>query len=847
MPPQAVFCSVCGEPIGKKKEGEGGVDSDSGDEDAEEQKDDVTVQLPLLSRAHAKRLQSYQSLKNNGLSEQTYKSGSLPQHVEASSVKNVVGIKLTSDGTPETALASSNKSAVTRSASEAWGWLPVLGLTSAVGVFLLALAAEAGRLASPWGDPLFWLGLLVLFLPIAARIISPKPARRERIALLVMLGSALYLLRYLEQPLAFGFNDEFLMWRVAQNIATSGHLFLASPLLSISPFYPGLEIVTNALSSLTGLSIFASGMIVINVAGLVLVLALYLLCEYLSGSAQVAGIAALFYMAKPTFFADTLFHYENLAIPLMAFVLIALVRRSYAPRGRRIGLTLAIWLGLAAVVVTHHVASYVLDLLLLLWTAVFLILKLKASFHKNRDQEAQASPGGTALLALVLSVAWLAFTGARAVGYLYPSLETIVNQFIQTLTGEAAAHQFFHTATGFVEPLWERVTAFAAVGLISLGLPFGLIQIRRHYRANAAVLALAAGALVYPVSLLMRLTSVGVDLGGRLQPYVFGSVAFVLAVGVTHFWLSRTPKWRYQVLLMGAIAIIFIGGWITGTSPLWDRLPGPYQPYADQRSIQPGSVTAAEWAGSHLGPGQRMISGDQVNTILMATYGHEWLVTNANDQIVVAKVFISPNFGPDVEATLQKGRVQFIVVDRRLIGVEQTGYPQPIDPAMLAKFDGVQNVSRIYDSGDIVIYDVEAITNGASTTPGPTPGPSCTPASSGGVSGSYPKLAKLYSGTLYAIPTGLTAKISLTGIHQQQESICGYSSGKPANGPFKGTITANGHIQFVVTGNTGQGTFSFDGLLQPDGTIGGTYCGPVAGTGTCSDYGVWSIAPAQSG
>ncbi len=96
-------------------------------------------------------------------------------------------------------------------------------------------------------------------------------------------------------------------------------------------------------------------MIVIGVAGLVIVLALYLFYEYLSGSAQVAGIAILLYMAKPTFFADTLYHYEDLAMPLMAFVLFAIVRRSYEPKGRRKGLTLAIWLGLAAVVVTHHV------------------------------------------------------------------------------------------------------------------------------------------------------------------------------------------------------------------------------------------------------------------------------------------------------------------------------------------------------------------------------------------------------------------------------------------------------------------------------------------------------------
>jgi hypothetical protein len=716
-------------------------------------------------------------------------------------------MQLISDEAPKPALVPKNKAAPSEWISGTWGWLPILSLTSGVGVFLLALADEAGRFASHWADLLFWIGLLVLFIPIAVRIISPGPSRQERIALLVILGSSLYLLRYLEEPLAFGFNDEFLMWRVAQNISESGRLFLPSPLLSISPFYPGLEIVTSALSSLTGL-----------------------------------------YTAKPTFFADTLFHYENLAMPLVAFVLFLIIRRSHEPKDRRMGLTLVIGLGIAAIIVTHHVASYLLDLFLIFWTSVYLILKLKTVFRKNRDQEVQASPGWAALIAIVLSAAWLAYTGARAVGYLYPSIQTTVNEFVQTINGEAAAHQFFHTATGFVEPLWERVAAFAAVGLVCLGLPFGLFLIWRHYRTNAAVLALAAGALAYPVSLLIHLTAVGVDLGGRLQPYVFASAAFVLAIAITHFWLSRKPSWRYRALLLGSLVVIFIGGWVTGTSPIWDRLPGPYQPYADQNSIQPEGVTAAEWAGSHLAPGQRIISTDQVNTILMATYGHQWVVTSANDNILVAIVFTTYNIGLGVEKTLQQGRVHYVVVDYRMVGVQQDGYPQPIEAAMLEKFNGVQNVSRIYDSGNIVIYDVEALSSGTSTTTSPPPALPCILSPSTGVPGSYQSLAKLYTGTLYDVPKNLVTKISLTGIQQQRGAICGYLNGGPANGPFTGTIAANGHLQFLVTGEQGQATYSFDGSLTPEGLLVGTYCvatGPSAGQ--CSDYGLWSVSPAKSG
>lgn len=757
---------------------------------------------------------------------------------------------------------SNNTLVVTRSTSDAWGWVPVLSLTNAVGVFLVALAGYAGRVASQWTDLLFWLGLLVIFLPVALRLLSPNPARRERIALLLMLGSALYLVRNLEYPLSFAYNDEFIHWREAQDLAMSGHLFGANPLLQIGPYYPGLEILTNALSSLTGLSIFVSGMIVLGMSGLLLVLSLYLFCEYLSGSARLAGVATLLYTASPNFFGNTGFAYESLAVPLAAFVLFAIVCRSYTPGDRYKGLTLAIWLGLAAVVITHHVTSYALVTFLLLWTAVFLLLRTVAFFHRSHRKKVQAGPGGAAVVGLVLSIAWLAYTGAQTVNYLYPSLVTTARQFMLVLASQSAPRQLFHDGSGYVEPLWERVMAFASVGLIALGLPFGLFQIWRHYRTSAGALALAIGALAYPASQLLRLVPAGTTTGARAQAYLFASVVFVLAAGVTHFWLSRVTKWGYSAAVTGAIVIIFIGGWITATSPLWYRLPGPYVPSADHRSIEPESVTAAKWARSYLGPGQRMI-GDTTNINLMATYGDEWVVTTVNSKMIVSSVFRSTGFDAGVERALRRGGVQYIVVDHRLsTGLPRMGsyydaaepsrlqYTRPIDPALLAKFDSVKNVSRVFDSGDIVIYDVKAITSAPSTAP--TPKSSCATAPARAVS-SYPRVARLYTGTMVDIPTGLKTNITLTGIQQQQGSICGNLggipanaafSGMPANGPFKGSVTIAKQIQFTLTSDTGQATYSFDGVIQPDGTVAGAYCSLGEVTGKCSDYGLWSVSPA---
>jgi len=242
----------------------------------------------------------------------------------------------------------------------------------------------------------------------------------------------------------------------------------------------------------------------------------------------------------------------------------------------------------------------------------------------------------------------------------------------------------------------------------------------------------------------------------------------------------------------------------------------------------------------------------------MGTYGYQWNVMSSNEKIEVAPVFTSLELGPAEERILQRTKTQYLVVDLRLstalprerayfdAGEPNAGhYTSPIDPAALAKFDKVQNVSRIFDSGDIIIYDVEAISNAAPTVS--TPQSLCTPTPSTTVSPSYPKIAKHYTGTIYNIPTGTTTNISLTGIQQQQGAICGSFVGIPSKDPFKGTITAAGQIQFILTNGKGQATFSFDGLILPDGDMTGTFCNSQASTGKCSDYGLWNVSPGQSG
>lgn len=299
-------------------------------------------------------------------------------------------------------------------------------------------------------------------------------------------------------------------------------------------------------------------------------------------------------------------------------------------------------------------------------------------------------------------------------------------------------------------------------------------------------------------------------------------------------------------MILVAIVVIFAGQISIG-SPPWFRMPGPYLVSADQRSIEPEGIDAASWALSNLGPDQR-VAADRINKLLMATYGNEGVVPGSSQELVTWPLFTSPQLVPGMIAILQKDEIQFLVIDRRLsISLPVIGsyfnrgepnafhYTRPIDLAALDKFDEMPTVSRVFDSGDIVIYNVEALLSVPSTTLPCVPQPSST-----GVSSSLPKIANFYAGVIDDIAKNQVTEMFLVGIQQQQRNLCGYFSGLNLTGTLSGTITADGHIQFVVKNQAKQVRLTFDGNRQADGMLVGSFCHPQKGK--CQDYGIWSLS-----
>ena len=385
------------------------------------------------------------------------------------------------------------------------------------------------------------------------------------------------------------------------------------------------------------------------------------------------------------------------------------------------GLTLVALLGLGATVVTHHLTAYALVAFLVLWVAAG---RLAGRLAGPGRVELPGS-AGLALLAVVVSLAWLLYVGGLTVSYLAPIFERGLQDVSRWLAEGSTGRRLFQDASGRSSPLWEQVVAYGAVASLLLALPFGLWGAWRRYRHNAAALALAAGALAYPVSLALRLTPRGLEIANRASEFLFLAVAFVVAVAVCgpspesapgHGRTARpAPLRRWAPPAFGAwVALLFAGGIVLGW-PAFARLPGPYRPAAPVRSIDPQAVAAAEWTRQYLGPGNRVAS-DVSNQLTLAAYGAQRSETNGYH---VPRLFLSSEVGPEERETIRNWRIRYLVVDQRLsqslpmIGIyygmwEPDGYnhARPVGQAALAKFDAVPEVHRLLHSGDVVVYDV---------------------------------------------------------------------------------------------------------------------------------------------
>jgi hypothetical protein len=583
---------------------------------------------------------------------------------------------------------------------------PLVALLASLGVFLCALTNALSRATLAPNSLLYWIGLLVISVPILVRLSSKQPSYRERLYLVLLLGLALYLVKVTRDSIYFTFPDEFIHAFNADNIERYHHLYHANPGIPTTPRYPGLEGATSALMALTGLSSYWAGMILVGVARLTFMAALFFLFARLSGSARGAALGVAVYTGSSNFlFWGAQYSYESLSLPLMIVVLMALVERDAAPPEWGRAWTVPIVLGILAITVTHHLTSYALAVVFLALAIIYRVMKVE-----------RPNPWPFALLAIVASIGWLLIAARGTVGYLFPVLSDAIKAIWNTASGEAAPRTLFHQAASSSEtvgstPLAARAVALLAIALLAAGFFVGIRQVWARERRKPLVFLFCLAGAAFFGALLLRFAPAAWETGSRAGEFLFIGLAFVILYGAAELLRDGPRLPRRRLLLAASIGIVLVGGAISGWP--WDvQLARPLQAKAQGQTIDSEPLALAEWARRRI-PGSRF-AAPEADARLLLVPGEQYVSSGQGPDI--EDIVDQPKFESWQLPLLEEQHLPYVVADRRRNSEDTLRgqyFTVPGQYGEKLRGKGVVHkfaqlpVARVWDGGRIVLFDLK--------------------------------------------------------------------------------------------------------------------------------------------
>ena len=604
-----------------------------------------------------------------------------------------------------------------RSRGSGLGQAPWILALSSLGVLVVALAYAGGRYEVRHAMVAYWMGQVLVFTPVVLRLLSRRLTGVAESFLLV-LGLALnqYLLKWCYSPDQFRFPDELQHWLATTIINDTGALFRPNPALPPAVHFPGLAEMGAAVSQLTGLSVFVSGILVAGVAHLCFVVALFALVLRAGGSPTIAGVACVVYATTLHYlFFNSMYLYQTAALPFFMITVWA-VRRWRAGGGRPFLAISVVATGLT--VVSHHVTAGALVCTLLLLGLTEVVA------DRSRPWRALIP----AAIAAVLVSAWILLVARDVIAY----LEAPLDQVMQTASMFVTDHADATTVTPAVS-LWElAVQAVGLLGLLVLFLALARDTLARGDRDPWRWSILVGSAVFFAGQGVRLLGTNGPEIAARLSTFTYVPIAVVAAIALVQApkllpgpdgagrrcravspvppVLPGRPALTPRVLAGGAIVtVLMVGARAAGWPPPTQLLPGPYLAAGFERSVDAYGVDAAEWQYSALGPGNR-VGGDIVAVSLASTYGRQDPVRE------VGTLFYDDIWSNADQGIADDLALRYLVVDERLteqLPTNQAYFESdphagritaPLTRGQIGKFDSLPRVDRLYDNGKIRIY-----------------------------------------------------------------------------------------------------------------------------------------------
>ncbi|WNV85108.1 hypothetical protein [Umezawaea sp. Da 62-37] len=604
---------------------------------------------------------------------------------------------------------------------------PCVVAAATAGILVVGVSYRLSGSGSPAAlyYPVFWAGMLIGAVPVTGRIATGT--RPQAMWGLLLLGVLTHAPKFLRNPDAPSYHDEYAHWRQAVDVLSTGELLRPNAIIPIVQFYPGTSGLTAGVQRLSGLSTWSSGQLVLLVAHVLGLFAVFVLARTHLDT-RAGAVASVVYALNPSaMYFDTQYAYEGIAIALFLWIL-ALTSLGARARGRhRAGAVVGALLCAGACVVTHHLTTLFLALLLFV---VALLVSVRGRITRRKPSPERADDGGTGVWWLVFGATtlfaglWVAFVARPTVDYLSPYVGGSVDQLSAVAAKTGAGRQVLAPT---VQPLWERgLTALApvVVGLMCLAL-LGIMR-REHRGWRTDTLALMAFGFVYFPSVLFLLAPSGAEGARRSWAFSYVGLALVAAFVVPR-GRERVPRrWWARTPLLAAFFVVLLIGNVGGGLNDPYRFPGPFTWGTDTNSASAEARTVAEQLAAQAGPVR--VVADRYTALQLVAYGG-FGVAAPSTGFPAWELTQSPE-DPDrkLAGDLHSSGYDYLVVDTRMadrpaFNGDNYGPGDPLlyaapPRAHLDRLDRVPWAARIITTEHLRVYRLDLTLLGAKTGSG---------------------------------------------------------------------------------------------------------------------------------
>lgn len=609
--------------------------------------------------------------------------------------------------------------------ARATSW-PVVVAAAATGTLVIGLSYRFSAAGSPPSQyyATFWAGVLLALVPLTVLIATGD--RRQAVWGVALLGVLTYVPKFLRNPTAPSYHDEYAHWREAVDVLSSGSLLRPNAVIPIIQFYPGTSGLTAVVQRLTGLPVWSSGQLVVFTAHVLALFGAFVLVQVHLRSPAAGALGAVVYALNPSrMYFDTQYAYEGVAVALFLWTL-ALAGLAARAHGRsRTAATASAVLCAAGCVVTHHLTTL---FLLLLSCLVAVAASIRARTARRRQDAGHSDEGARTWWIVfgstaAMAVAWLGLVARPTLTYLSPYLGGAIGELSGMVKRQGAGRAVL-TATA--QPLWERVATGLAPVVVGLCCLTALLVLRRAHRVwQADTLALMAFGLLYLPSVLFLLAPSGAEGARRSWAFTYVGIALIGAFVIVRA-RGRIPIWRSPPVLLLLFVIVLVGNVGAGLNDQY-RFPKPFRWGTDTNSASAEARTVAEQLA--VAAGDVRVVTDRYTGLQVAAYGGLDL---AAPSVGFPAWGLTQTLGDPAAPLVQSlvtSHFDYLVVDVRM--AHEPAYNGnnygPEDPlagrvtpmAQLDRLDRVPWASRIITTEHLRVYRLDLGRLGTPVAPGP--------------------------------------------------------------------------------------------------------------------------------